>query len=57
MFNPNNQEWTENTNEYWSEHFETTYYLKYNLEKALYSLNKILITKITLENIRGCVII
>lgn len=46
MFNPNNQEWTENTNEYWSEHFETTYYLKYNLEKALYSLNKILITKI-----------
>lgn len=46
MFNHNNQEWTENTNEYWSEHFETTYYLKYNLEKALYSLNKILITKI-----------
>lgn len=40
MFNPNNQEWT-NTNENWSEHFETTNYLKYNLEKALYSLNNI----------------
>lgn len=28
-------------NDDWTEHFETTYYIRYNLEKALYSLNKI----------------
>ena len=30
-----------NVNDDWTEHFETTYYIKYNIEKALYSLNKI----------------
>lgn len=46
MYNPKTKEWTMSTNEDWREHFETTYYLKYNIEKALYSLDKILISKI-----------
>lgn len=46
MYNPNTKEWSEDIKEDWREHFETTYYLKYNIEKALYSLNKILIPKI-----------
>lgn len=46
MYNYNTGEWTENGNDDFKEHFETTYYLKYNIEKALYSLNKILKLKI-----------
>ena len=33
---------TNNVKDNWKEHFETTYYIKYNIEKALFALNKIL---------------
>lgn len=46
MHNPKTGEWIENAKDNFVEHFETTYYLKYNIEKALYSLNKIIVTKI-----------
>lgn len=46
MYNPITREWTESGNDNFKEHFETTYYLKYNIEKAIYSLNKIMKSKI-----------
>lgn len=46
MYNPITKTWTQFADEDWREHFETTYYLKYNIEKALYSLEKILLSKI-----------
>jgi len=46
MYNPNTGVWIENAKEDFTEHFETTYYLKYNLEKAIYSLEKIMKEKI-----------
>lgn len=46
MYNPNTGEWSENAKEDFKEHFETTYYLKYNIEKAIYSLEKIMKPKI-----------
>jgi len=42
MYEPNSGCWIQSSGENFTEHFETTYYLKYNIEKALYSLNKIL---------------
>lgn len=46
MYNPNTGEWSEDGKEDFKEHFETTYYLKYNIEKAIYSLEKIMKSKI-----------
>lgn len=46
MYDPKLGTWTENTKDDFTEHFETTYYLKYNIEKALYSLSKIMKSKI-----------
>ena len=46
MYDPITGAWIANANEKFEEHFETTYYLKYNIEKALYSLDKILMKKI-----------
>ena len=46
MYDPSTGEWSENANDNFNEHFETTYYLKYNIEKALYALNKIMQSKI-----------
>lgn len=46
MCNPNTGEWSEDGKEDFKEHFETTYYLKYNIEKAIYSLEKIMKSKI-----------
>ena len=46
MYNPNTGVWIENAKEDFTEHFETTYYLKYNLEKAIYTLEKIMKVKI-----------
>lgn len=46
MYDPKLGTWTECASDDFTEHFETTYYLKYNIEKALYSLNKILQSKI-----------
>ena len=45
MYNPNAGVWIENEKEDFKEHFETTYYLKYNIEKAIYSLEKIMKSK------------
>ena len=46
MYEPNSGCWIQSSEENFEEHFETTYYIKYNIEKALYSLNKILQRKI-----------
>ena len=46
MYNPNTGVWIENAKDDFTEHFETTYYLKYNIEKAIYSLEKIMKVKI-----------
>lgn len=46
MYNPNSGGWRENGADNFIEHFETTYYLKYNIEKALYSLSKIMESEI-----------
>lgn len=46
MYNPKTGAWVQCDKDNFKEHFETTYYLKYNIEKALYSLNKILESKI-----------
>lgn len=46
MYDPKLGIWTENAKDDFTEHFETTYYLKYNIEKALYSLDKIMKSKI-----------
>lgn len=46
MYDPKLGTWTENAKDDFAEHFETTYYLKYNIEKALYSLGKIMKSKI-----------
>ncbi|MBE5820079.1 MAG: hypothetical protein E7310_04645 [Clostridiales bacterium] len=46
MYNPKTGAWSENANDDFNEHFETTYYLKYNIEKAIYSLDKIMKRKI-----------
>lgn len=46
IYNYDTSEWSDSGKESWKEHFETTYYLKYNIEKSLYSLNKILQSKI-----------
>lgn len=42
MYDPKLGTWIENAKDDFTEHFETTYYLKYNIEKALYSLGKIM---------------
>lgn len=42
MYNTKLNIWEENGKNNSLEHFETTYYLKYNIERALYSLEKIL---------------
>lgn len=42
MYNPKLGTWSVREGDNFTEHFETTYYLKYNIEKALYSLNKIM---------------
>ena len=46
MYDPKLGTWTKNAEYDFIEHFETTYYLKYNIEKALYSLGKIMKSKI-----------
>lgn len=46
MYDPQTGAWTDNANDDFTEHFETTYYLKYNIEKALYSIEMLLKTKI-----------
>ncbi len=46
MYNTKLNIWEENGKNNSLEHFETTYYLKYNIEKALYSLEKILKSEI-----------
>lgn len=46
MYNPNTGVWMNNKKDDFKEHFETTYYLKYNIEKAIYSLNKIMNKKV-----------
>ena len=46
MYNPNTGVWIENAKDDFTEHFETTYYLKYNIEKAIYPLEKIMKAKI-----------
>lgn len=46
MYYPELGTWIENEKDDFTEHFETTYYLKYNIEKALYSLAKIMKPKI-----------
>lgn len=46
MYDPKTGEWVQSATDNFNEHFETTYYLKYNIEKALYSLNKIMKSKI-----------
>ena len=43
MYNYELGTWTEYDTDDFKEHFETTYYLKYNIEKAIYSLDKKLI--------------
>ena len=46
MYNTKLNIWEENGKNNCLEHFETTYYLKYNIERALYSLEKILKSEI-----------
>lgn len=46
MYNTKLNIWEENGKNNSLEHFETTYYLKYNIERALYSLEKILKSEI-----------
>ena len=46
MYNPITKVWSEVADEDWKEHFETTYYLNYNIEKTIFSLNKLLLSKI-----------
>lgn len=42
MYDPKTEAWVQSATDNFNEHFEITYYLKYNIEKALYSLNKIM---------------
>ena len=57
MYNPNTGVWIENAKDDFTEHFETTYYLKYNIEKAIYSLEKIMKAKIDFSEFSNrCVI-
>ena len=46
MYNYELGTWTEYDTDDFKEHFETTYYLKYNIEKAIYSLDKIMESRI-----------
>lgn len=46
MYNYELGTWTQDGTDDFKEHFETTYYLKYNIEKAMYSLDKIMKSKI-----------
>lgn len=42
MYAPKTGAWVQSATDNFNEHFETIYYLKYNIKKALYSLNKIM---------------
>lgn len=46
MYNYELGTWIEDGTDNPKGHFETTYYLKYNIEKAIYSLDKIMKSKI-----------
>ena len=46
MYDPKTGIWFSISKEDWREHFEVTYYIKYNVNKALFSLDKILAKKV-----------